>query len=350
VVADLSTWETTRSTAAEQLEKLSDRQGEHAASDVRDGLFLQEMSRLRAYLRELDLQESDVRRKAKIQESRPRGCSCLGTGGIGMLTAVMSDGLTVFEDYCVACPEGNELRELATWANAGIEEDDRIEQERVKQEQREAREREILARSGIDQRYARCTFQTFRDILTERRALRKDLDRALAAMEQAYTEGTPLRGDYIYGEPGHGKTSLQVAMARALIARGRTCIFIHYGDLLERMRAAYGRKDGSSDDLLERMRNAPVLFMDDFMMVQASRYELGRITTLLVARHAAGRRLLTGFNSNYDIKEAALRLSEGVEDGRHEAKRIEGRLREMCDEIHLRTIDLRTGLREHVVS
>jgi DNA replication protein DnaC len=349
---DLSTWEITRSTAAAELETAERRRlaalNDHKDGEVvtaGDGLMFQEVSRARVRLRDLDDQEEAVRRRAELQDGRPSDCLCLGTGGVGRLLAVMSDGLTIFEDYCTACPEGIALREMSAWASVGIEEEDRQEQERAERERQIAREREMLTRAGIDQRYAGCTFESLRALLVERQAMRPDLDRALSKIEHGYASG-PLRGDWIWGEPGHGKTSLQTAMARMLIAQGRSCVVMHYGDLLEKMRLAYGRKDGSGDELMERLRNVPVFFLDDFMMVQASKHEIGRVTTLLVARHAAGRRLLTGFTSNYSIREASLRLTG--DDGGYDAKRIEGRLREMCDELPWKTVDLRTGLREHV--
>lgn len=344
---DRTTWETTRSTAVEQLARLEERRGEQRDQPMRDGLFAQELARIKALLRDMDEQEEAVLARAEIQANRPDDCRCLGTGGLGMLQAVMSDGLTLFDGYC-GCPEGAALSEAAAWATEGVDAEDRVEREREEQERKTARERELLLRSGIDQRYASCTFASFREILLARHALRQDMDAALRMMEESYTKGTMLRGDYIWGEPGHGKTSLQVSAMRALIGLGRTCLFIHYGDLLERLRLAYGRRDGSGDELLERLRLVPALFLDDLGMVQASRHEAGRITNLIASRHSAGKRLLTGFTSNHTMRDISILLTNG--DDPVSAKRLEGRLREMCDEIRLRTIDLRTGLREHVPS
>lgn len=343
---DLSTWDSTRSTAGEQLAALEKQRGDDDQATARDGLFAQELSRVRLLMRELNSQEDSVRARDALQAQRPEGCACLGTGGLGRLLAVLSDGMTVFERYC-GCDEGQALQEAVAWANEGVDAEDRAEQERAEQERAAIRERELMARAGIDQRYSICTFDSFRELLISRNALRRDVDAALTAMEESYTRGTPLRGDWIWGDPGHGKTSLQTSMARALIGRGRSCIVMHYGDLLEQLRLAFGRRDGSGDEVLERIRKAPIFFLDDFLMVEASRYEMGRVTNLLVARHAAGNRLLTGVTSNYSMKQASERMTA---DDPVAAKRMEGRFREMCDEIRLRTIDLRTGLREHVVS
>lgn len=264
-----------------------------------------------------------------------------------MLTAVLSSGLTIFERYC-ECTEGRRLEDAALWAESGADQEDTEERARLDADRRKAAIREIMGRAGIDHRYAGCTFQGLHALLKSRGLLSPDVARALAVMARSYGSGQPSRGDYIYGEPGNGKTSLLASMARALLDAQRSVMFVHYGEINERVKASYGRRDGVGDDLFERMKKAPVLLVDDFVMTPPSPSERSRWTTLIVSRHNAGSRLLTGFSANYRVSDAALRLTG--DDGAYDAQRIQGRFREMCDEMELRTGDLRTGAREDIPS
>lgn len=67
------------------------------------------------------------------------------------------------------------------------------------------------------------------------------------------------RGDY-----GCGKTHLAAAIAHEAFARGIQVIFAVVPDLLDHLRAAYAPTSGVEYDyLFERIRNAPLLILDD---------------------------------------------------------------------------------------
>jgi DNA replication protein DnaC len=301
---------------------------------------------LLAQLADLDAQEDAVLRRDALQRDRPEGCGCLGVGGTGLLIAVLSDGLPIFEGYC-PCDDGERAREAAAWANEAVEQQDADEQRQIEQARRLARSRDMLVRAGIDRRYEVCTFENLRALLAARGYLAHDNelmpDAMLAALELSYGKREPLRGDYIYGAPGHGKTSSALAALRAWIERGRSGRFIREGDFLDALHASMARKDGEGDALLEQLKTTPLLVFDDLAMMVRSAYDRGKVVGLLVARHADNA--LTILTSNYSRKEAALRLSDG--DGM-ERDRLEGRLREMCDQWQLVTGDLRTGDRDDV--
>jgi DNA replication protein DnaC len=328
----------------EKLDQVSMRSDGDGAS--RSGLFAQERARVEAQIADLDGIYDDVQARADIQRRRPPDCTCLGTGGVGRLVAVMSDGLVLFQDYC-RCRDGQRAREAANWANETINEEEERDRQLLERRLKRAREQDILSRAGIDQRYAQCTFESYRKLLERRGLLTETVRKALDVMEHAYVETCdPLRGDYLHGPPGHGKTSLQIAMLRAWIEHGRSGIFMPCGDLLEQLKASFSRRDGSGDELLNRLRNTPFLILDDIAMAPMSAYERARLVNLIAARHAAGRRLLTGFTSQYSMRDVALRLTD--DDGGNDYNRILRRLREMCDETHLVTGDLSMVERQHI--
>jgi DNA replication protein DnaC len=342
---DRATWETTRKSVRSNLDGLAETTSE--AGVVSSGLFLQERLRLQLKLQELDALEPLILEREAIQAGQPPGCACLGVGGLAPLIYVLSDGTAVFEQYC-RCPDGEAAREAALWANEAAQAQEIEDRRQDAELQRQARAREIRERAGIDQRYAICTFASFRTLLRRRKLLTPQIERFLATCEAAYGDGEPLRGDYLYGAPGHGKTSVAISCLRAWVERGRSGLFVRCGDLVDTIRASWRRRDGEADLLLERLRTVPLLVLDDFAMHDGTSGEQAIFVKLLSARHAAGRERLTIVTSNYPPGEAAQRLA--ANESPYEAERIAGRLLEMCDPWELITGKLRTGDRRDIPS
>lgn len=325
-----------------EIDKLRSRKDSPSEETFSYGLFVQEEARLLKQLAELDQEQEQVEERAKIQQGRADGCSCLGVGGLGMLIAVLSDGLPIFEDYCT-CQDGERVREAAAWANEAVEQQDKEDQRAETKAQQQERARDALTRAGIERRYEMCTFKNLRALLVARGFMTRKISYYLDRLEDSYGYREPLRGDYICGEPGHGKTSTGLSALRAWIERGRVGRFINEGDFLDRMHLGMGQRDGEGDTLLEYLKTVPLLVFDDLAMVSRSAYDRGKIVSLLQARHAASK--LTIITSNFPISEASLRLSG---EDRLEHGRLEGRLLEMCDEFKLVTGQLRTADRTAV--
>ena len=66
------------------------------------------------------------------------------------------------------------------------------------------------------------------------------------------------------GPSGCGKTHLAAAVANSLIEQGQTVLFVFVPDLLDHLRAAYSPDSLISyDDLLQQVKDAPMLVLDD---------------------------------------------------------------------------------------
>ena len=66
------------------------------------------------------------------------------------------------------------------------------------------------------------------------------------------------------GPHGAGKTHIGAAIANRVIERGGAALFLTVADLLDHLRASYGDDaEVEYDDLLEQVRSAPVLVLDD---------------------------------------------------------------------------------------
>lgn len=68
----------------------------------------------------------------------------------------------------------------------------------------------------------------------------------------------------IYGSYGVGKSHLGVAMQRALMKKGKTCIFVFLPDLLDMFTDSYNNKsDVTEGEIMKSLKSVDVLVIDD---------------------------------------------------------------------------------------
>lgn len=301
--------------------------------------FRQHLSTVNRSLGELAEREPGAQLRERLESQRSEACRCLGVGGTGQIIVVIGD-VPIMETICPACDDGIRLRERVEAAEKRLEEEeDRLNYER-KQSERADRARGIIERSGVPDIYG----GGFRTVLSLPARTTPEFRKIVNDARQRYgrIQGPPYpKGLYLYGPAGHGKTSLLAAIARTCAASGIPVMFTTVLNLLDSMRAGYGRKDGSSDTLLERAKNVPVLILDDLGMQQGTDHERARLLAIISTRHGKGQRILTCFSSNYTRLRTAQMIAGGPQAVEEEVQRIEGRLREMTDEVYLENIDLR---------
>lgn len=107
---------------------------------------------------------------------------------------------------------------------------------------------------------------TFRDLITRgRSANARDQEqyKRCADDARAFAEA-PMNWLVLCGASGCGKTHIAAAAVNRILERGQPALFVVVPDLLDHLRAAY--QPGAEiayDELFERVRNAPVLVLDD---------------------------------------------------------------------------------------
>jgi DNA replication protein DnaC len=144
--------------------------------------------------------------------------------------------------------------------------------------QTKARQAKREGDSGIPKLYARCSFANFQAGPGQQAAL-------AAAQEIAAAYPLHEKGLLLHGAAGCGKTHLAVAIASALIGRGRTVRFVEYGALLDALRSAY---DGSAKegDVIAPYVDAPILILDDLGARRMTEWTLDIITRIVDRRYA----------------------------------------------------------------
>lgn len=102
------------------------------------------------------------------------------------------------------------------------------------------------------------------------------------------------------GTYGCGKTHLAAAVGNARLAQGDAVLFITVPDLLDHLRASYGpSSEIGYDETFDRVRNAPVLILDDLGVENPSPWAQEKLFQLL--NHRYTHRMPTVITTNADI-------------------------------------------------
>ena len=126
---------------------------------------------------------------------------------------------------------------------------------------RQASAERLMARAAISPRFASCTFDSYRVETSEQRAA-FDLCRAYAEDFSANREtGTCL---ILRGNPGTGKNHLATAIARTVLAQGRTVLNATAFEIIRRIRETWGQRATESEaDVIRKFGEIDLLIVDE---------------------------------------------------------------------------------------
>lgn len=150
------------------------------------------------------------------------------------------------------------------------------------------------------------------------------------------------RGLYIAGKLGRGKTGLAICAIKSFIQAGQLSLFVSAPDLMDRLRASFGKEsEESPDELLKAVTDVPFLALDDLGVEKPTPYVLERFYLIIDKRHGKG--LYTIFTSNLSTPnlEVYWRPSDVKEGTFHPGLRIIERIREYCQGISIKGGNLR---------
>lgn len=125
---------------------------------------------------------------------------------------------------------------------------------------------------------------TFENVVPEGRRgdpeNRKRFNAAYNAVKE-FTAG-PFGWLILNGPAGSGKTHLATAIVNERISKGLPALFVTTPDLMDHLRSAFSpNSDISYDDLFERIRNSPLLILDDLGVQQGTAWAREKLDQLL---------------------------------------------------------------------
>ncbi|MEK7278518.1 MAG: ATP-binding protein [Chloroflexota bacterium] len=117
----------------------------------------------------------------------------------------------------------------------------------------------------------------------------------------------------LYGGYGCGKTHLAAAIANVRLAAGQPVMFVNAPDLLDHLRATFSPgSDITYDDLFERVRNIPMLVIDDLGAENPSSWAQEKLYQILNHRYNAS--LPTVITTNFELERFDQRIRSRIMD------------------------------------
>lgn len=197
----------------------------------------------------------------------------------------------------------------------------------------------LLIAANIPRRYEACSLANYDVALgngTQHRALHHS--HKLASEYPAVD-----RGVLFVGTVGVGKTHLAVAILRALIERGVSCLFYEFGSLLKEIQNSYNPASQTTElKVLAHVYEAEVLVLDDLGASKPTDWIRDTMMQVIGTRY--NERRLTIFTTNY-LDTRRSHSEETLED--RIGVRLRSRLYEMCQTVLIEGKDRRQRYDTH---
>lgn len=142
-----------------------------------------------------------------------------------------------------------------------------------------------------------------------------------ASLEGAYREARtwadhPEGWLVFFGQSGRGKTHLAGAIANQRLDQGDSVCFVNVPDLLDELRATFAPDAPQRyDDLFTRVREAPVLILDDFGAHQTTPWAQEKLYQILNYRYEG--RMPTVITTNTEMAKLDQRIASRIGDLRN---------------------------------
>lgn len=147
-----------------------------------------------------------------------------------------------------------------------------------------------------------------------------------------YGKDSELKGLYLHGSFGCGKSYMISALLNELGKQGIKCINVYYPNLLKKLKSSF--KD-NYDDLVEEISNCDVLLLDDIGAENNTTWARDEILGSIL-QHRMDNNLTTFFTSNFNINELESHLSEtSSSTDKIKARRIIERIKQLTNDIEL---------------
>lgn len=156
-----------------------------------------------------------------------------------------------------------------------------------------------------------------------------------------YKKGEKIKGLYLYGNFGCGKTYLISALFNELAKKDIKSTIIYFPELLRSLKASFSNTEDNYQDRFDQVKEANLLLLDDIGAEKLSDWARDEVLGVIL-QYRMEEHLPTFFTSNLSIKE----LEEHLEIGRSsedkiKARRIIERIKYLTDEIEMNSVNRR---------
>lgn len=170
-----------------------------------------------------------------------------------------------------------------------------------------------------------------KDIYTDDKN-RVEIIKWMAKFIKDYKSNKEVKGLYLSGNFGSGKSYLVSAMINEIVKDGKKGALVYYPEFLRSLKASFGK---DFDEQFEYAKKADLLLLDDIGAENITPWSRDEILGPIL-QYRMDEKLPTFFTSNLTIEELEVHLSiQSAKVDKLKAKRIIERIKYTCDEIKL---------------
>ena len=162
---------------------------------------------------------------------------------------------------------------------------------------------------------------------------RKAIHQHMISFLNNYKPSHPMKGMFLSGIYGAGKTYILAALANELAKKEYKVTFVYYPDLVRELKSSIG--SGDLEDRVQELKKAQILFLDDFGGESSSAFIRDEVLGPIL-QHRVLDELPTFFSSNIKMKSVIQSMAfDGSEWETTKAIRIFERIRTLAVEFEL---------------
>lgn len=178
-----------------------------------------------------------------------------------------------------------------------------------------------------------CSFQMFNFDQIYINEKRKKVLASIKTCISKYEQNEPVKGIFLHGTYGCGKTYLLAYLAKRFSEAGHQVIFAYYPDLVRSIKSAIG--SGDLENFIEELKHVEILILDDFGGETSSSFIRDEVLGAILQERMT-KKSLTFMSSNLDAALLLEHLKEGSKDvDVLKAARIYERIRTLMEFIEL---------------
>ncbi|MCR4581019.1 MAG: primosomal protein DnaI [Bacilli bacterium] len=153
-----------------------------------------------------------------------------------------------------------------------------------------------------------------------------------------YDKDNHIKGLYLHGSFGSGKTYILAALFNELAKKNKKCIICYYPEMLRKLKESFG---STFEYDMNELKTCDLLLIDDIGAESVTSWSRDEILSTIL-QYRMDEKLPTFFTSNLNISELEAHLSETKDSiDKVKARRIIERIKQLTDDIEIISVNRR---------